>query len=135
MTLRVLDAPGNERYRSTILSYWELAHAVIIVYDITQQDSLQNTWEWFDILRQRWSSQNVFTALVGNKADLVDRRRLTYEVNQTRLTCKLKFDCDSTKLQDAERLHEIASACTNQVFKTECACYPTAPGWVEKLRM
>ena len=32
----------------------------------------------------------------------------------TRLTCKLKFDCDSTKLHDALRLHEITSACANQ---------------------
>ena len=55
--------------------------------------------------------------------------------NQTRLTFKLKFDCDSTELQNAERLHEIASACANQVLKTECTCYPTAEGRVGKLGM
>ena len=49
------------------------------------------------------------------------------------LTCKLKFDCDSTELQGAERLHEIASACADQVLETECTCYPVAQGWVGKL--
>ena len=52
-----------------------------------------------------------------------------------RLTCKLKFDCDSTELQNAERLHEIASAWANQVLKTECTCYPTAEGRVGKFVM
>ena len=29
----------------------------------------------------------------------------------------MKFDCNSIELQDAERLHEIASACANQVLR------------------
>lgn len=79
MRLRVWDTAGVEIFRKLVLSYRTRAQAAIIVYDITRQETLQNTEEWFDILRDR-SSQNVFTALLGNKADLVDRRQVTYKV-------------------------------------------------------
>ena len=39
------------------------------------------------------------------------------------------------KFKNYMRLHEIASACANQVLKTECTCYPTAEGRVGKLGM
>ena len=75
---QVWDTAGDERYRNDVLLHCK-AHAAIIVYDITQQDALRNTGKLFDTIRVL-SGQNVFTALAGNKADLVDRRRVTYEV-------------------------------------------------------
>ena len=75
---QVWDTAGDERYRSDVLLHCK-GHAAIIVYDITQQDALRNTGKLFDTIRVL-SGQNVFTALAGNKADLVDRRRVTYEV-------------------------------------------------------
>lgn len=77
--LQVWDTPGQERYRCIILPYCELAHVFIIVYDVTQQDLLRTTREWFDLV-QNLSCKNVFIALAGNKADRVTRRRVTYEV-------------------------------------------------------
>ena len=79
MRFRVWDTPGDERSRSLVSSYCRVTHAAIIVYDITREDALPNIREWFDIL-QDCSRQNIFTALAGNKADLVDRRQVTYEV-------------------------------------------------------
>ena len=78
--LEVLDTAGNERYRPIILPHCKLAHVFIIVYDITGQGSLGSTREWFDMVRSQSTSQNVFTALAGSKADREDRRQVTYEV-------------------------------------------------------
>lgn len=79
MRFALYDTAGLEGFRKIVLSLCRKAHAVIIVYDITQQNSLQSTREWLDIVRDS-CSQNVFTAISGNKADLVDRRQVTYEV-------------------------------------------------------
>lgn len=80
MKLDIWDTTGNKGFRSLNLTFFgRQTHAFILVYDITRQDSLQNSREWFDILRDQ-SFQNVFTALAGNKADLVDAREVTYEV-------------------------------------------------------
>ena len=79
MRFAVKDTSGLERFRSVVLPFCRQADAIIIVYDIAQQDSLLNTGRWFYAL-QDCCRQNVFTALAGNKADLVDRRLVTYEV-------------------------------------------------------
>ena len=75
----VKETPGREEYHSRVMPHYRQADAVIIVYDITWQDSLRNTRKWFDIFRD-CARQNVFTALAGNKADHVHRRLVTYEV-------------------------------------------------------
>ena len=54
-------------------------HSAIIVYDITRKDSLRIAREWLDILRSEFSP-DIFKALAGNKADLVRKRKVTYEV-------------------------------------------------------
>ena len=78
MRIRVWDTAGSDD--SEVSPYRFGVHAAIIVYDITRQDSLRNTRYWFHILRGSSMSQNVFTVLAGNKADLVDRRQVAYEV-------------------------------------------------------
>ena len=76
----MLDTSANERYHGMSLVFEKQTHAVILVYDITRHDSLLNTRKWFRILRDLTYHETVFTALAGNKADLVDRREVTYEV-------------------------------------------------------
>jgi len=75
----IWDTPGLESFCNVVKTNYRGAHAAIIVYDITQQDSLQNAREWLDILRSE-SRPNIFKALAGNKADLVSERQLTFEV-------------------------------------------------------
>jgi len=53
--------------------------AVIIVYDITQQDSLRIARQCLDECRRKFTP-NIFKALAGNKADLVSDRKVTFEV-------------------------------------------------------
>ena len=79
MTFSIWDTAGHERFRNLSLPFYRGVHAAIIVYDITQQDSLRNAGEWLDILLSE-SSSNIFKALAGNKADLVSQREVTYEV-------------------------------------------------------
>ncbi|XP_020619321.1 ras-related protein Rab-5A-like [Orbicella faveolata] len=79
VTFSIWDTSGHESFRDFVKGYCRYTDAAIIVYDITQQDSLRNAREWFDILR-RDSRPNIFKALAGNKADLVNERQLTFEV-------------------------------------------------------
>ena len=72
----IWDLPGIQIYRNIAISYCRGAHAAIIVYDITQQDSLRDTREWLDILRSA-SYPNIVKVLAGNKADLVSGREVT----------------------------------------------------------
>ena len=51
------------------------AHCAIVVYDITEEDSLENAKSWIREL-QRHADANITIALVGNKLDLADGRRV-----------------------------------------------------------
>ena len=64
------DTGGLERYDSMTANYYRNAHAVILVYDMTDEDSLIRLNEWVAEARRnsRWSERLVI-ALWGNKCD------------------------------------------------------------------
>uniref|UniRef100_A0A8C9GBK7 Ras-related protein Rab-6 n=1 Tax=Piliocolobus tephrosceles TaxID=591936 RepID=A0A8C9GBK7_9PRIM len=76
--LQLWDTAGQERFRSLIPSYIRDSAAAIVVYDITNRKSFENTTKWIqDIINER--GKDVIIALVGNKTDLSDFRKVTYE--------------------------------------------------------
>ena len=65
------DTGGLERYDSMTANYYRNAHAVILVYDTTDEDSLYRLNEWVGEARSnsRWADRLVIT-LWGNKCDI-----------------------------------------------------------------
>ncbi|XP_048566724.1 ras-related protein RABD2a-like [Triticum urartu] len=72
------DTAGQERFRTITSSYYRGAHGIIIVYDVTDQDSFNNVKQWLNEI-DRYGSENVNKLLVGNKSDLIDKRVVSYE--------------------------------------------------------
>ena len=69
---------------STFLNYYRPEYAPIVVYDITQRRSYEKAKELVHLLSPSnypWAYSPVFGALVGNKADLEDRREVSFEVS------------------------------------------------------
>jgi small GTP-binding protein len=75
VTFNIWDTAGQEKYRSLTPMYFSGAHVAILVFDITQKDSLQSLHEFYDLLQQR-APEDCLYALVGNKSDLADRRQV-----------------------------------------------------------
>lgn len=75
----IWDTAGQERYRSLASMYYRNAQAAIIVYDITQTDSLEKAKYWIRELQKQTVSSNIIIALVGNKLDLKSERTVSYE--------------------------------------------------------
>jgi len=71
----IWDTAGQERYHSLAPMYYRGAQAAIVVYDITNQDSLARAKTWIREL-QRQGSDSVVIALTGNKADLSATQRV-----------------------------------------------------------
>ncbi|KAI5451957.1 GTPase Ryh1 [Naganishia albida] len=74
--LQLWDTAGQERFRSLIPSYIRDSSVAVIVYDITNRISFQNTTKWVDDVRNE-RGQDVIIVLVGNKTDLSDKRQVT----------------------------------------------------------
>lgn len=77
--LQLWDTAGQERFRTITRSYYRGAHGIIVVYDVTDEESFSNVTHWLDeIKRNCRPGAMVNLLLVGNKVDLVERKEVDY---------------------------------------------------------
>ncbi|KAG5565377.1 hypothetical protein RHGRI_001319 [Rhododendron griersonianum] len=72
------DTAGQERFRTITSSYYRGAHGIIVVYDVTDQESFNNVKQWLNEI-DRYASDGVNKLLVGNKCDLTANKVVSYE--------------------------------------------------------
>ncbi|CAL5412685.1 unnamed protein product [Camellia sinensis] len=80
----IWDTAGQERYHSLAPMYYRGAAAAIIVYDITNQASFERAKKWVQELQAQGNS-NMVMALAGNKADLLDARKVPAEPTEAQI--------------------------------------------------
>jgi len=81
--LQLWDTAGQERFRSLIPSYIRDSSVAVVVYDITNRNSFQQTTKWIDDVRAE-RGQDVIIMLVGNKTDLADKRQVSIEEGESK---------------------------------------------------
>ncbi|TKS79835.1 Ras-related protein [Collichthys lucidus] len=81
--LQLWDTAGQERFRSLIPSYIRDSTVAVVVYDITNVNSFQQTCKWIDDVRTERGS-DVIIMLVGNKTDLEEKRQIMIEEGEQR---------------------------------------------------
>ncbi|OBA15485.1 uncharacterized protein OGAPODRAFT_16436 [Ogataea polymorpha] len=77
----IWDTAGQERYRSLASMYYRNAQAALVVFDITQESSLDKAKYWIKEL-QKQASSGIVIALVGNKLDLEEERKISKDEAQ-----------------------------------------------------
>lgn len=76
---QIWDTAGQERFRTITSSYYRGAAHIFIVYDVTNPETFNNVQTWLESV-QRYAHEDVFVRLVGNKADLSDRRVCLFNI-------------------------------------------------------
>ncbi|KAM0676602.1 Ras- protein Rab-30 [Binucleata daphniae] len=70
--LQIWDTAGQERFRTITNSYYRGAHGIIIVFDLTCQESFSSVPEWVEEIETH-AHKDVEIVLIGNKQDLQDK--------------------------------------------------------------
>ncbi|XP_017779320.1 PREDICTED: ras-related protein Rab-37-like isoform X2 [Nicrophorus vespilloides] len=66
--LQIWDTAGQERFRSVTHAYYRDAHALLLLYDVTNKTSFDNIRAWLGEIRE-YAQDDVVIMLLGNKAD------------------------------------------------------------------
>ncbi|KAG3258976.1 ras-related protein Rab-26 isoform X2 [Ictidomys tridecemlineatus] len=71
--LQIWDTAGQERFRSVTHAYYRDAHALLLLYDVTNKASFDNIQAWLTEI-QEYAQHNVVLMLLGNKVDSAHER-------------------------------------------------------------
>ena len=78
IAIKIWDTAGQERFRTITYSFYKQAEGVFIAFDITNAITFTNVKMWLDSLYLR-IDPTIPKVLIGNKLDLVDDRKVTFE--------------------------------------------------------
>ena len=117
--LQIWDTAGQERFRTITSSYYRGAHGIIIVYDITDKDSYNNVKQWLNEI-ERYANESVNKLLVGNKADLEEKRMVqtdtakeyaaSSDINFLETSAKEKMNVERSFMKIAAQIMERMNA-------------------------
>lgn len=79
--LQIWDTAGQERFRTITTAYYRGAMGILLVYDITDDQSFLNIRNWIRNIEQH-AAEHVNKILIGNKCDIEKSRAVTTERGQ-----------------------------------------------------
>lgn len=77
----LLDSSGKDIYSGVLSQMWHHLSMVCIVFDVTNENSFNSCSQWLDSVKNS-NDFNCPGVLVGNKADLKERRTVSGKVAQ-----------------------------------------------------
>jgi Ras-related protein Rab-1A len=103
--LQIWDTAGQERFRTITKSYYRGSNGIVVVYDITDRESFDQVQHWMSEIDAH-ASADVCRLLVGNKADLNDKRAVKTEEGET-IARQFGIPFLETSAKDASHVEEM----------------------------
>lgn len=66
--LQIWDTAGQERFRTITSSYYRGAHCIIVVFDVTEEESFSDVASWIAEV-EKYKVNDTLIVLLGNKID------------------------------------------------------------------
>jgi small GTP-binding protein len=73
------DTAGQEIFRTIIKSYYRNSKGIILVFDVTEARTFQDVEIWLNEIKVNCRDEDLVIALVANKIDLVEKRKVSIE--------------------------------------------------------
>ena len=72
--VQLWDTAGQEKYRAITKNLFLKVQGVLIIYDITNENSFQNLKSWVSTIKEECGHMEML--LIGNKSDLEEQRKV-----------------------------------------------------------
>ncbi|NXS67695.1 RAB17 protein, partial [Pandion haliaetus] len=114
----IWDTAGQEKYHSVCHLYYRSAHAALLIYDITNKETLNRAKLWLKDLEKEFLPNEIVIALVGNKVDLAAEREVaTEEGEEFARTKSLLFM--ETSAKSSHQVNDIFMAIALELLQRE----------------
>ncbi|OCH85465.1 GTP-binding protein ypt1 [Obba rivulosa] len=114
--LQIWDTAGQERFRTIAAAYYRGAHGIVVVYDVTDNDSFANVKGWLQEI-DRYASEGVKKLLLGNKSDLVERKVIAYSTAKE-FADELQIPFLETSAKNSTNVEEAFLTMSKQIKET-----------------
>lgn len=120
LKLHIWDTGGQEKFRSMASLYYKDAVAAILVYDVSNKESLESLDYWVKELKENVDNNNFIISLAGNKCDLSNEMKaLSY--NDGKNFCKEKeipIFCE-TSAKTGVGVKELFTSLAQKVYEAQ----------------
>ena len=76
--VQLWDTAGQDRYRTIAKNYYKGSHGILLLYDVTKTNSIENIRQWIRDIREEVYEKTIIF-LIGNKIDKKEERKIQTE--------------------------------------------------------
>jgi len=114
--LQIWDTAGQERFRTITSSYYRGAHGVLIVYDVCDHTSFENTRRWIGEIDRYAGEDQPLKMLVGTKVDM-DTKRTVATSDGQELADQLQIPFKETSAKTKANLDDVFQTMARLLLK------------------
>ena len=81
--IQIFDTAGQERFKSLIKSYYNMGKGYLIVFDLSNNDSLNALKDWIEDVKENVDDPKFI--IIGNKDDLQKSKKLSDDIIKNQL--------------------------------------------------
>lgn len=114
--VQVWDTAGQEKYRTMVQSYYKSAMGIILVYDISNEESFERVQDWMRQIKVH-AEEDVKIVLCGNKADLQEEERQVEQDRGAQQAADFGLPFFETSAQSGQNIEEAFEECALKIVK------------------
>ncbi|MHA1733771.1 MAG: Rab family GTPase [Promethearchaeota archaeon] len=113
VTLQLWDVGGQALFSSVRPNYYRGAHGALILFDVTNSQSLSHVFTWYQDLSK--TINDIPMVMIGNKIDL-DYNREKIEKQALTLSDRLNIELYYTSAKTGTHMNEVFAAITRNMI-------------------
>ena len=113
--LKIWDTAGQERYRNITSHIYKDADGIILVFDVTSEDSYNQITDWMDQIKNNVSQDDISLILIGNKCDI--QERIVEKDREEQMAEKLEINYFETSALTGQGISEAFEGLAKLILK------------------